>query len=178
VIATVRDLREDEAGLVVDYFLSASAADLARMGIDPAKLPERAAWTGRIREDLARPLGARRWHFVLWQVDGEAVGHSNIGDIEPDRCGTMHLHIWTPEHRGRGIGRALVRESVRRYFEVLALDVVFCQPNAYNVAPNRALHRAGFDYLETYETTPGWLNFHQPVTRWAMTRARFERSDR
>jgi RimJ/RimL family protein N-acetyltransferase len=174
MIATVRDLRGEEAGLVVDYFLSASSADLARMGIDPAKLPEAAAWSARIREDLARPLGARRWHFVLWQIDGAPIGHSNIGDIEPGKSGLMHLHIWTPERRGRGVGRTLVLASVRRYFEVLALDVIYCQPNAFNVAPNRALHRAGFEYLETYETTPGWLNFHQPVTRWALTRRSFE----
>jgi RimJ/RimL family protein N-acetyltransferase len=52
------------------------------------------------------------------------------------------------------------------------LQVVYCQPNAFNVAPNRALARAGFEYLETYEPTPGWLNYHQPVTRWSLTRER------
>jgi RimJ/RimL family protein N-acetyltransferase len=61
---------------------------------------------------------------------------------------------------------------VRRYFEVLDIHTVYCQPNAFNVAPTRALAAAGFAYRETYETVPGWLNHRQPVTRWAMTRSR------
>jgi RimJ/RimL family protein N-acetyltransferase len=77
--------------------------------------------------------------------------------------------MWRSDLRGQGHGRALVLESAIRYFAVLGLEIVYCQPNAFNVAPNRALARAGFEYLETYETTPGWLNHHQPVTRWALT---------
>jgi RimJ/RimL family protein N-acetyltransferase len=167
-------MRADEAHLVVDYFLSVGENDLARMGVDPAKLPDREAWRARIREDFDRPPGERRWHFVVWEHKGAPVGHSNIGDIVRGEQGTMHLHLWRPDLRGRGLGRLLVVESLRRYFEVLDLNVVYCQPNAFNVAPNRALHRAGFEYLETVETTPGWINHRQPVTRWAMTRARFE----
>jgi RimJ/RimL family protein N-acetyltransferase len=171
----VRDMLEHETQLVVDYFLSADAEALARMGIDPGKLVDAATWNARLREDVARPIGARRWHFVLWEIDGTPIGHSNIGDIEPQKHGYMHLHIWRPDLRARGHGPALVLESVGRYFDVLGVEVVYCQPNAFNVAPNRALYRAGFEYLETNETTPGWLNHHQSVTRWAMRRTHFER---
>jgi RimJ/RimL family protein N-acetyltransferase len=168
----VRDMRADESTLVVSYFLSLSAGELARLGIDPAKLPDADAWNRRLREDFAQPIAQRRWHFVVWEVGGTPVGHSNIGDIERGKHGTMHLHMWRPDLRGQGHGRALVIESAIRYFAVLGLQVIYCQPNAFNVAPNRALARAGFEYLETYETTPGWLNYHQPVTRWALTRQR------
>jgi hypothetical protein len=43
---------------------------------------------------------------------------------------------------------------------------LFCEPNAFNVAPNRTLQRAGFKYVKTHMTVPGLLNFHQAVTRW------------
>ena len=54
------------------------------------------------------------------------------------------------------------------YFEALALERIFCEPNAFNVAPNRTLQSVGFKYVKTYETVPGWLNFHQAVTRWVL----------
>ena len=41
-------------------------------------------------------------------------------------------------------------------------------------APNRALIRGGFEYVKTYETVPGVINYYQPVTLWAMTRERLE----
>jgi RimJ/RimL family protein N-acetyltransferase len=168
----VRDMRADEASQVVSYFHGLSPDDCVRLGIDRSKLPEVGAWNRFLREDFERPVGARRWHYVAWELEGAAVGHSNIGDIERGVHGYMHLHIWRADLRAKGLGRAFVLGSVGRYFEVLDIQTVYCQPNAFNVAPNRALDAAGFAYLETYETVPGWLNHWQAVTRWAMTRER------
>ena len=52
----------------------------------------------------------------------------------------------------------------------LKLKRLFCEPNAFNVAPNRTLQKAGFKYLKTHMTVPGPLNFHQAVTRWVIER--------
>ena len=163
-------MRAEEVPLVVRYFHGLAPDDCVRIGIDRAKLPEADAWHRLLQEDFERPVAARRWHFVVWDREGSPIGHSNIGDVERGSHGYMHLHIWHADLRAKGYGRTLVRDSVRRYFEVLDIRTVFCQPNAFNVAPNRALAAAGVAYRETYETVPGWLNDWQPVTRWAMTR--------
>ena len=63
-----------------------------------------------------------------------------------------------------------VRRSVDIYFQQLKLKRLFCEPNAFNVPPNRTLQKAGFKYLKTHMTVPGPLNFHQAVTRWVMER--------
>ncbi|MDU6731579.1 MAG: GNAT family N-acetyltransferase, partial [Bradyrhizobium sp.] len=47
---------------------------------------------------------------------------------------------------------------------------LFCEPHAYNTAPNRALQKAGFRYVKTYKTVPGPMNYHQAVTRWMIER--------
>ena len=60
--------------------------------------------------------------------------------------------------------------SVDLYFERLQLKQLFCEPHAYNIAPNRALQKAGFRYLKTYKTVPGPMNYHQAVTRWMIER--------
>jgi hypothetical protein len=54
---------------------------------------------------------------------------------------------------------------------LLELKCLFCEPNAFNVAPNRTLQRAGFKYVKTHETVPGPLNYHQRVTRWVLEAA-------
>lgn len=172
-VPAVRDMCAKEASRVVSYFHDLTADDCARLGIDRSKLPEPGHWNLLLREDFERPVGGRRWHYVTWELEGVAIGHSNVGDIERGSHGYMHLHIWRADLRAKGLGRAFVLGSVRRHFEVLDIDTVYCQPNAFNVAPNRALAAAGFAYLETYETVPGWLNHWQAVTRWAMTRGRF-----
>jgi hypothetical protein len=52
----------------------------------------------------------------------------------------------------------------------LKLKRLFCEPYAFNVAPNRTLQKTGFKYLKTYMTVPGPLNYHQAVTRWVVER--------
>ena len=75
-----------------------------------------------------------------------------------------------PERRNRGYGVEYVRRSVDIYFERLKLKRLFCEPNAFNVAPNRTLQKAGFKYLKTHMTVPGPLNYRQAVTRWVIER--------
>lgn len=82
----------------------------------------------------------------------------------------MHLHVTDPQRRASGIGAACVRESARLYFERLKLERLFCEPHAFNVAPNRTLQKAGFRYGKTHRTLPGPLNYSQAVTRWVLER--------
>jgi len=167
---TVRPMRLPETRLVIDYFLNADLKFLARLGVDPAKLPEADAWFEAIAREYGKPLPERAFYFVAWESDGVPIGHSNLSDIEYGERAFMHLHIWNPALRLSGNGTYFVRESVRLYFEKFELQQLYCQPNALNIAPNRTLPKVGFKYLKTYETTPGWLNYHQPVTLWVLER--------
>lgn len=82
----------------------------------------------------------------------------------------MHLHIVEEPQRRSGLGTEFVHLSVAEYFRVLQLKRLFCQPNAFNIAPNRTLQRVGFRYVFTKEMQPGTINFPQPVTRWVLER--------
>lgn len=82
----------------------------------------------------------------------------------------MHLHVADAGQRTKGIGAACVAKSVEIYFRELKLKRLFCEPNAFNVGPNRTLQKAGFKYLKTHMTVPGPLNFRQAVTRWVVER--------
>src|SRR6267142_593367 len=72
--------------------------------------------------------------------------------------------------RQKGIGSECVKRTVDVYFDRLKLKRLFCEPHAFNTAPNRALQKAGFKYLKTYMTVPHRFNYRQAVNRWVIER--------
>jgi RimJ/RimL family protein N-acetyltransferase len=166
----VREMLLDETDIIIDYFHSSTPEHLETMGVDPTRMPGTAAWSGRFKELYAQPIAARPNFLVIWRLDGRAIGFSSCDKIVFGNRANMHLHVVEPELRQQGIGAECVRRTVEIYFRAFALKQLFCEPNAYNVAPNRTLQKAGFKYLKTYKTVPGPLNYHQAVTRWVIER--------
>jgi RimJ/RimL family protein N-acetyltransferase len=162
----VRELDPADIDVRIDYFHGASDDHLGRLGVDRALLPDRAAWRASYAADHARPLRERETYVVRWDLGGILVGFSSMTHIEYGDQGFLHLHVLDPERRGIGLGRSFVRESADLYIDRFELRRVLSEPNAFNVAPNRALQAAGFRYQYTHETVPGPWNLHQPVTRW------------
>lgn len=85
----------------------------------------------------------------------------------------MHLHFWNPENRGKGNGEYFIRECIPHYFKNFDLQNIFCEPYAFNPAPNRILAKIGFKLEKSYETIPGWINFHQVVNRWVLSQEKW-----
>jgi RimJ/RimL family protein N-acetyltransferase len=170
VTLTVREMTLAETDLIIDYFHSSTPEHLEALGVDPTRLPPSESWRERFHRESALPIEKRNALFVIWLSDGQPVGFSTSDKIIYGERASLHLHVTNPERRNSGIGAECVRRSVDLYFERLKLKRLFCEPNAFNVAPNRALQKAGFKYLKTHMTVPGPLNFHQAVTRWVMER--------
>jgi RimJ/RimL family protein N-acetyltransferase len=166
----IREMALDEAGLIVDYFHSSTPEHLETLGVDPTRLPTRGDWLARYAAEYRKPVRDRATLLVIWELDGVAIGFSTSDRIRYGEQAHMHLHVVDPQRRRSGVGAACVRETVDIYFEALALKRLFCEPNAFNVAPNRTLQRVGFRYVKTYNTVPGALNYHQAITRWVLER--------
>jgi RimJ/RimL family protein N-acetyltransferase len=164
----VREMALEEVGLVIDYFHRSTPEHLETLGVDPTRLPGRREWRGRYDAEYDKPLEQRATLLVIWEEDGAGVGFSTADKIVHGEQAHMHLHVVDEQRRGSGIGAACVRKTVALYFEALKLRRLFCEPNAFNVAPNRALQSAGFRYVKTYKTVPGPINYHQAVTRWVI----------
>lgn len=174
-ILSVRELRPTDIDAIADYWLNADRAYLEGMGVDTAKMPGREEWSAMLTEQLATPLKEKKSYALIWEVDGKAIGHSNINKIIFGQEAYMHLHIWEPKARKKGYGVQLVRLSLPLFFTNYELQTLYCEPYALNPAPNRVLERAGFRLVKEYVTTPGWINFEQPVRLWAMTKEEFEK---
>ena len=168
---SVREMRLDEVHVRIDYFHDAPDDYLAVLGVDRALLPSRHDWAEAFRADLERPLAERSGLGLVWLLDESIVGFSTADRIVFGERAHMHLHIIDTERRRRGQGAQFVRLSAAEYFRTLELRQLFCEPHAFNVAPNRTLQRAGFRYLLSHECTPGPINFPQVTTRWVMDRA-------
>ena len=165
---TVREMRVEEADLIVDYFHNSTPEHLETLGVDPTRRASPEACRDRYRREYALPINQRATLLVIWLSNDRPIGFSTSDKIVYGDRANMHLHIVNADNRRSGVGAACVRNSVDIYFERLKLKRLFCEPNAFNVAPNRTLQKAGFKYVKTHMTVPGPLNYHQAVTRWVI----------
>jgi RimJ/RimL family protein N-acetyltransferase len=167
---TVREMTAAETEIIIEYFQASTPEHLETLGVDPTRLPPVEAWRDRLRRECDLPPDQRSLVLVIWLSDDRPIGFSTSDKIRYGEQANMHLHVTEPERRRQGVGIECVRRSVDIYFGQLKLKRLFCEPNAFNVAPNRTLQKAGFKYLKTHMTVPGPLNFHQAVTRWVIER--------
>ncbi len=171
MVLLVREMTAEDVDVIIDYFHGSSAEHLELLGVDPTRLPDRARWRERYLRELQLPVPERSVALVLWESDGQPVGFSTADKIQLGVQAHMHLHVVDPLRRGDGIGISSVRQTAALYFRTLSLQRLFCEPNAFNAAPNRTLQRVGFRYVKTHRTVPGPLNYHQAVTRWVLDQA-------
>jgi hypothetical protein len=143
VSLVVREMALDEVDLVIDYFYGSTPEHLETMGVDPTRLPTREDWWARYVAEYGKSVQERSTLLVIWELDGVAFGFSSPDKIVYGKQAHMHLHIVDPQRRRSGIGAACVRETVELYFNALALRFLFCEPNAFNMAPNRTLQSVG-----------------------------------
>ena len=136
--------------------------------VDSRELPPPEKWLQYYTHEYSKPIEKRRTFLVMWKSDDTAIGFSTADKIMYGEEAYMHLHILNAQQRNAGSGTACVKETVKIYFDALKLERLFCEPNAFNVAPNRTLQSAGFKYIKTHKTIPGPLNYHQAVTRWML----------
>ena len=167
---TVREMMSSEVNIIIQYFQDSTPEHLETLGVDPSRLPPAQSWRERLQRECTLPIEQRTMMLVIWLSDDQPVGFSTSDKIRYGEQAHMHLHVTEPERRHQGTGVECVRRSADIYFERLKLKRLFCEPNAFNVPPNRTLQKAGFKYLNTHMTVPGPLNFRQAVTRWVMER--------
>lgn len=167
---TVREIEPNDIEKVVDYFVNADSGFLKEMGADKSKLPKREEWIKKLKSELEKKPSEKEFYYVIWLLDDQAIGHSNINKIEFGNIATMHLHLWKNDQRRNGLGFDFLRLTIPYYFKNLRLEKLICEPKSENIAPNRVLQKLGFELVRTYETTPGWINFHQTVNRYELKR--------
>ena len=165
---SVREFNIEDSDSIVDYFLQANESFLHQMGVDVSKLPGRSEWLKLLKDEYDLPFKERKFYYLTWLINDIPVGHSNINKIIFGEEAYMHLHMWHSEKRKKGMGHEFIKMSLPYYFDRFKLKRLYCEPNAFNTAPNKTLEKSGFQFIKQYDTTPGWINYYQTVNRWCL----------
>lgn len=171
---SVREIQQEDIEAIKDYWLHAEPAFLTGMGVDLNKMLTAEQWEEILTEQIKQPYSEKKSYCTMWLVDDKAIGHSNVNKIIFGQEAFMHLHIWRDEHRQKGIGTDLVKLSLALFFKNLNLEKISCEPYALNPAPNKTLKKLGFEFVKTYTTIPGFLNFEQPVNLWELSYEKYK----
>jgi RimJ/RimL family protein N-acetyltransferase len=172
---TVRPLASEDVDGYIAYFTRSSKADAERMGLAIDRVPSAIRLRSDLEAMIAAPLD-RLCSFVLaWCVDGKAIGHSSLKDIVPGDFGSIHLHIWRANLRGRGYGPRLFCLSVLDFYERFNLKRIICEPKADNPMANRMLKKIGFPLVLTHVAASSELSVVCELNRYEIVRDIAER---
>ncbi|WP_452602235.1 GNAT family N-acetyltransferase [Pontimicrobium sp. MEBiC06410] len=167
---SVRPIQHKDIAALANYWLKSSDEHLIKMGVDLSKLPSREDLVSMLNSQLDTPIENKKSFALIWLLNGKAIGHCNVNQIEFNKQAFMHLHLWEQQTRHKGLGTQLVKLSIPIFFKALHLQQLFCEPYALNPAPNKTLERIGFSFVKEHVCIPGYLNFEQPVKRWVFNK--------
>jgi len=169
-----REVRKEDIPLILNYWYSCSEEYLRGMGADINKLPSRDEFGKMIENQIEKSYEQKNGYATIWEIDGVPCGHCNINGIKYGEVANMHLHMWKPQNRKRGMGITLVKKSIALFFENFELKKIICEPYALNPAPNKLIPKLGFDFIKKYHTTPGSINFPQEVNCYTLSKEKFQ----
>src|SRR5687768_9356141 len=147
-LLSVRELEAKDISHIISYWFTATAEQLHAMGADIEKLPRPEQFENNLLTQLALPYNDKKAYALIWEADGEAIGHCNVNPLFYNDYAYMHLHIWNTQTRKHGFGSELVKMSLPYYFDNLKLQKLYSEPYALNPAPNRVLEKAGFTFVK------------------------------
>src|SRR5262245_20321330 len=112
----VRDFSREDIPGFLEYWYDSDPAFLTTLGINPARLPQRAKMQEMLALNVERSScpGGEPSALLAIALCGTTVGVHELTHLQPRpgshnvhgngyASGIMHAHIWKPEHRGKGI---------------------------------------------------------------------------
>jgi RimJ/RimL family protein N-acetyltransferase len=168
---SVREIKESDIPLIINYWLTAEPAFLTGMGVDLDKMPLKEEWRPMLTEQIQLPYEQKKSYCTIWELNGKPIGHCNVNNISFGEEASMHLHIWYADERKTGLGVQFIKMSLPFFFKNLLLKKICCDPYAHNPAPNKTLSKAGFTFIKEYFGFPGSFSFEQPANHWEITAA-------
>lgn len=172
-VLRVRSLEERDFQFILNYWTASLETDLARMGCDAKKFASEDVRRAALAEEIKLSDSDKKVCHLIWEVDGKAIAHTNLKRIQHGTTADIHLHMWSSETRGKGLGGKLFDKSLIEFFRRFKLNTIICEPSSGNPFPNRMLQKMGFKIAKTYVTTPSELALEGEVNRYEITKAYF-----
>ena len=135
-----RDLAPADLCRIADYWITADAAFLERLGVDASRFGGAEGIIARF--ERAIPTGDQeqpRLAFAF-DVDGEMVGYTNLNRYSLTE-NYSHWHIINPQWRESGLSTHLYPHRLQTYFSCVPIERLTHQTRPENVGVNRLLDR-------------------------------------
>jgi RimJ/RimL family protein N-acetyltransferase len=172
---TVRPLASEDVDGYIAYFTQPSKADAERMGLAIDRVPSAIRLRSDLEAMITAPLDRLRSFVLAWCVNGKTIGHSSLKDIVPGDFGSIHLHIWRADLRGKGYGPRLFCLSALDFYERFNLKRIICEHKADNPMANRMLKKIGFPLILTHVAASSELSVVCELNRYEILRDVAER---
>jgi len=167
---TVRPLASEDLDGYIAYFTRPSRADAERMGLAIDRVPSATRMRSELDTMMAAPPDQLRSFVLAWCLDGKTIGHSSLKDIVPGEFGSIHLHMWRADLRGKGYGPRLFCLSVLDFYDRFNLKRIMCEPKADNPMANRMLQKIGFPLVLTHVAASSELSVICELNRYEILR--------
>lgn len=165
---SVREIQLEDIDPLLNYWYGADEDFLLAMGVDPNLMPDRESFRQMLQDQINTSYENKKAYCLIWLHDNKPVGHCNVNPVNYGQEAWMHLHLWQTDNRLKGMGTELIRLSTPLFFEKLKLKKLISMPYSLNPAPNYALRKAGFSFIEEEFIKPGFNNFEQHINRWEL----------
>jgi len=109
---SVRELMSEDIDSIADYWQKSDPGFLQGMGVDLSKIPARDQFVAMLSEQVRLPLAEKNSYCIIWLLNAQPIGHSNINKIVFAEEAYMHLHLWNAPSRKKGLGATLVRMTL------------------------------------------------------------------
>lgn len=169
----VRELTAEDIEPLIQYWFKDDEAFWLGMGVDVSLIPPYDVWKKILTEHMQQPYHEKQSYCMIWVLNGEPIGHSNVNKIIFGNEAYMHLHIWKPEVRKKGSGAEFVKMTIPYFFKNIQIQTLYCEPYAHNPAPNKTLEKLGFEFVKQHRTVPGWICFEQEANLWKLEKEKF-----
>jgi RimJ/RimL family protein N-acetyltransferase len=167
---TVRPLATEDFDGYIAYFTQPSKADAERMGLATDRVPSATRLRSDLEAMITTPVDRLRSFVLAWCLDGKTIGHSSLKDIVPGDFGSIHLHMWRADLRGKGYGPRLFCLSALDFYERFNLKRIICEPKADNPMANRVLKKIGFPLVLTHLAASSELSVVCELHRYEILR--------
>ena len=146
----LRPMRRGDVDAFVSYW-HGGVADLAHLGIDPAKLGTAADTRRRFEQLVDGPRPRQALGFTV-TLDDRPVGFVNV-NVFGRRRGTPHFHLVDPSARRGGVMSTVLRLGLPAILEAVRDETGACgllvEVRTRNAGMNRVMRRLGHEVVDT-----------------------------
>lgn len=147
---SIRPSNFEDKEYIYQYWKNLSVQDIERMGVNGDAI-EGFLKQMELRKPKPEPIDKEKTaQTTIWEVNKKPIGFSVLKDFEFGKTGSMHLHMWSSEHRGKGYGPILFCKTALENYRRFQLSKIICEPKKDNKMPNNMLNKIGYTLEKTY----------------------------